>query len=78
MLYKKLRAPINDVIIVLQDTCAATDSISLVARILRRSKTHLQSMLLQNNPAIVEDFYAHLVHSYYYVLGYLLLSALQP
>ncbi|OAY38115.1 syndetin [Manihot esculenta] len=47
----------------LKDTCAATDSISLVARILRRSKTHLQSMLLQNNPAIVEDFYAHLVDS---------------
>ncbi|KAF2321725.1 hypothetical protein GH714_001889 [Hevea brasiliensis] len=47
----------------LKERCAAADNISLVARILHRSKTHLQSMLLQNNPAIVEDFYATLVDS---------------
>lgn len=47
--------------LVLQERCAGVDTISLVARILHRSKAHLQSMLLQNNAAIVEDFYAHLV-----------------
>ncbi|CBI17116.3 unnamed protein product, partial [Vitis vinifera] len=45
----------------LKERCAGVDTISLVARILHRSKAHLQSMLLQNNAAIVEDFYAHLV-----------------
>jgi hypothetical protein len=48
--------------IVLQERCAAADAISLVAQILHRSKTHLQSMLLQNNPAIVEDFFVLLVY----------------
>lgn len=45
----------------LKERCAGVDTICLVARILHRSKAHLQSMLLQNNAAIVEDFYAHLV-----------------
>ncbi|KAH8499553.1 hypothetical protein H0E87_018147, partial [Populus deltoides] len=45
------------------ERCAAADAISLVAQILHRSKTHLQSMLLQNNPAIVEDFFVILVDS---------------
>ncbi|KAG6760651.1 hypothetical protein POTOM_033826 [Populus tomentosa] len=44
------------------ERCAAADAISLVAQILHRSKTHLQSMLLQNNPAIVEDFFVILVY----------------
>ncbi|XP_073267320.1 uncharacterized protein [Populus alba] len=47
----------------LKERCAAADAISLVAQILHRSKTHLQSMLLQNNPAIVEDFFVILVDS---------------
>ncbi|KAJ4835617.1 hypothetical protein Tsubulata_010861 [Turnera subulata] len=45
----------------LKERCAGADTVALVARILYRSKAHLQSMLLQNNPAIVEDFFAHLV-----------------
>ncbi|XP_024441108.1 uncharacterized protein LOC7473002 isoform X1 [Populus trichocarpa] len=47
----------------LKERCAAADTISLVAQILHRSKTHLQSMLLQNNPAIVEDFFVLVVDS---------------
>lgn len=45
----------------LQERCAAADTISLVAQMLHRSKAHFQSMLLQKNAAIVEDFYVHLV-----------------
>uniref|UniRef100_A0A2P2L7N4 Uncharacterized protein MANES_11G154000 n=1 Tax=Rhizophora mucronata TaxID=61149 RepID=A0A2P2L7N4_RHIMU len=47
----------------LKERCAAADTVSLVARILHRSKAHLQSMLLQSNPTIVEDFFVHLVDS---------------
>ncbi|XP_059627026.1 uncharacterized protein LOC132269801 isoform X2 [Cornus florida] len=47
----------------LKERCAGADTISLVARLLHRSKAHLQSMLLQNNATIVEDFYVHLVDS---------------
>uniref|UniRef100_A0A803N6G7 Vacuolar protein sorting-associated protein 54 N-terminal domain-containing protein n=1 Tax=Chenopodium quinoa TaxID=63459 RepID=A0A803N6G7_CHEQI len=47
----------------LKETCAAVDTVSLVASILRRSKAHLQSMLLQNNPTVVEDFFVFLVDS---------------
>ncbi|CAJ1979209.1 unnamed protein product [Sphenostylis stenocarpa] len=43
------------------ERCVAVDTISLVARILNRSKAHLQSMLLQSNSTILEDFYVHLV-----------------
>lgn len=49
------------IIIMLQERCAGADTISLVAQLLRRSKAHLQSMLLQNKGSVVEDFYAHLV-----------------
>lgn len=49
------------VTLVLQERCAVVESISLVARILHRSKAHLQSMLLQNNAALLEDFYMHMV-----------------
>ncbi|CAH9138145.1 unnamed protein product [Cuscuta epithymum] len=45
----------------LKERCAGADTISLVARLLHRSKAHLQSMLLNNNSATVEDFYVHLV-----------------
>ncbi|CAN1159148.1 VPS50 [Linum perenne] len=47
----------------LKERCAAADTSSVVARILHRSKAHLQSMLLQKNPTLVEDFYANLVDS---------------
>ncbi|KAL7202104.1 hypothetical protein ACSBR1_033724 [Camellia fascicularis] len=47
----------------LKERCAGADTISIVARLLLRSKAHLQLMLLQNNAAVVEDFYAHLVDS---------------
>lgn len=45
----------------LKERCAGADTISLVARLLHRSKPHLQSMLQQNNGAVIEDFYEHLV-----------------
>ncbi|XP_059429795.1 uncharacterized protein LOC132163502 isoform X2 [Corylus avellana] len=45
----------------LKERCAGADTLSLVARILHRSKAHLQLMLLQNNATVVEDFYVHLV-----------------
>ncbi|RDX80237.1 Syndetin, partial [Mucuna pruriens] len=45
----------------LKERCVAVDTISIVARILNRSKSHLQSMLLQSNSTILEDFYVHLV-----------------
>ncbi|XP_075485165.1 uncharacterized protein LOC142524892 isoform X1 [Primulina tabacum] len=45
----------------LKERCAGADTLSLVAKLLHRSKAHLQSRLLQNNGAVVEDFYVHLV-----------------
>lgn len=45
----------------LKERCAGADTISLVAQLLHRSKAHLQSTLLQNNGAIIEDFYVHMV-----------------
>ncbi|XP_027908822.1 syndetin isoform X2 [Vigna unguiculata] len=45
----------------LTERCVAVDTLSLVARILNRSKAHLQSMLLQSNSTILEDFYVHMV-----------------
>ncbi|GLT80830.1 hypothetical protein SLA2020_522440 [Shorea laevis] len=47
----------------LKERCTAADSMSLVARMLHRSRNHLQSMLLQNNTAVIEDFYVHQVGS---------------
>ncbi|WMV55835.1 hypothetical protein MTR67_049220 [Solanum verrucosum] len=44
----------------LKERCAGADTVYVVARLLHRSKAHLQSML-QNNAALVEDFYVHLV-----------------
>ncbi|XP_030468838.2 uncharacterized protein LOC115687421 [Syzygium oleosum] len=45
----------------LKERCAGADTLLLVARILHKSKAHLQSMLLQNNAAVVDDFYVHMV-----------------
>ncbi|KAG9151241.1 hypothetical protein Leryth_002801 [Lithospermum erythrorhizon] len=45
----------------LKERCVGTDTISLVAQLLHRSKAHLQSMLLQSNAAVIDDFYVHLV-----------------
>ncbi|CAK8576280.1 unnamed protein product [Lathyrus sativus] len=45
----------------LKERCVAVDTISVVARILNRSKAHLQSMLLQSNSTVLEDFFVHLV-----------------
>ncbi|KAF9595052.1 hypothetical protein IFM89_036380 [Coptis chinensis] len=39
------------------------ETIQIVKEILHRSKSHMQSMLQQNNAAMVEDFYASLVDS---------------
>ncbi|XP_060169687.1 uncharacterized protein LOC132600494 isoform X2 [Lycium barbarum] len=44
----------------LKERCAGADTTYVVARLLHRSKVHLQSML-QNHAALVEDFYVHLV-----------------
>ncbi|CAN6692268.1 unnamed protein product [Malus baccata var. baccata] len=55
----------------LKERCAGADTISLVARILHRSKAHLKTMLLQNNAAVVEDFYAHLVDAVPYLVEHI-------
>ncbi|PIA43530.1 hypothetical protein AQUCO_01900133v1 [Aquilegia coerulea] len=47
----------------LKERCSGAETIQLVAQILHRSKSHLHSMLLQNNAAMVEDFYTNLVDS---------------
>ncbi|KFK32366.1 hypothetical protein AALP_AA6G232300 [Arabis alpina] len=47
----------------LKERCAAVDTISLVARILHKSKAHLQSMLMSRNGSLVEDFFGQLVGS---------------
>ncbi|KAG4198428.1 hypothetical protein ERO13_A05G084400v2 [Gossypium hirsutum] len=45
----------------LKERCAGADTVALVARILHRSRTNLQSLLLKSNTAIVEAFFVHLV-----------------
>ncbi|KAA3489706.1 coiled-coil domain-containing protein 132 isoform X1 [Gossypium australe] len=45
----------------LKERCAGADTVALVARILHRSRTNLQSLLLKSNTAVVEDFFVHLV-----------------
>lgn len=47
----------------LKERCAGAETISLVARVLIKSKVHLQSMLLQHNAGVIEDFYGNLVDS---------------
>lgn len=46
--------------VILQERCVAPENIYLEAKILRKSKSHLQSMLMQHN-AVVEEFYANMV-----------------
>lgn len=46
----------------LKERCSGVETIQLIAQILHRSKSHLQSMLSQN-AAMVEDFYSNLVDS---------------
>ncbi|XP_068645855.1 uncharacterized protein [Aristolochia californica] len=45
----------------LKERCAGAETLSLVAQMLQRSKTHILSMLLQSNTAMVEDFYTTMV-----------------
>ncbi|WZZ78551.1 hypothetical protein YC2023_099123 [Brassica napus] len=45
------------------ERCAAVDTVSLVARILHKSKALLQSMLMSRNGSLVEDFFGQLVGS---------------
>ncbi|XP_022732608.1 syndetin-like isoform X2 [Durio zibethinus] len=47
----------------LKERCAGADTVALVAQILHRSRTNLQSLLLKSNTAVVEDFFMHLVDS---------------
>ncbi|KAL1090826.1 hypothetical protein V6Z11_D07G116400 [Gossypium hirsutum] len=47
----------------LKERCAGADTLALVSRILHRSRTHLQSLLLKSNTAIVEDFFEHVMDS---------------
>jgi len=47
----------------LQERCAAAETVSLVARVLNRSKAHLHSVLSKNNTSAVEEFYRVLVDS---------------
>ncbi|WZZ65876.1 hypothetical protein YC2023_077246 [Brassica napus] len=47
----------------ISERCAAVDTVSLVARILHKSKAHLQSMLMSRNGSLVEDFFGQLVGS---------------
>lgn len=53
--------PINNVTLMLQERCAGADTVAFVARILHRSRTNLQSLLLKSNTTVVEDFFVHLV-----------------
>ncbi|KMZ60970.1 hypothetical protein ZOSMA_55G00200 [Zostera marina] len=46
-----------------KERCVGAETISLVARVLHRSKSHLQSILLQNNIALVDDFFEIMVDS---------------
>ncbi|OEL23349.1 hypothetical protein BAE44_0015634 [Dichanthelium oligosanthes] len=47
----------------LKERCAAAETLSLVARVLNRSKAHLHSVLSKNNTSAVEEFYRTLVDS---------------
>ncbi|AQL05770.1 C-terminal isoform 3 [Zea mays] len=45
----------------LKERCAAAETLSLVARVLNRSKAHLHSVLPKNNSSVVEDFFRTLI-----------------
>ncbi|KAL8136744.1 hypothetical protein V2J09_002745 [Rumex salicifolius] len=55
----------------LKERCTCADTISLIASILHRSKSHLQSMLLQHNASIVEDFFTNVVDSVPYLVEHI-------
>ncbi|KAL0534185.1 hypothetical protein IC582_028469 [Cucumis melo] len=55
----------------LKERSAGADSLSLVARIMHRSKAHIQSMLLQTNVAVIEDFYVHLLDAVPYLIEHI-------
>ncbi|KAJ4784669.1 coiled-coil protein [Rhynchospora pubera] len=55
-------APLGHASFVLKERCTAAETLSLVARVLNRSRPHLQTML-QNRSSIVENFFVHLVDS---------------
>ncbi|XP_023537423.1 syndetin-like [Cucurbita pepo subsp. pepo] len=55
----------------LKERSAGADSLSLVARIMHRSKAHIQSMLLQTNATVIEDFYAHLLDAVPYLIEHI-------
>lgn len=46
-----------------QERCAAAETISLVARVLNRSRAHLHSVLSQSNTSILEEFFGTMVNS---------------
>ncbi|KAL6905296.1 hypothetical protein ACP4OV_002897 [Aristida adscensionis] len=47
----------------LKERCAAAETLSLVARVLNRSRAHLHKILFKNNTAVVEEFFRTLVDS---------------
>lgn len=47
----------------LKERCAAAETVSLVARVLNRSRDHLHSVLSKNNASVVEEFFMTLVDS---------------
>ncbi|KAL6641424.1 hypothetical protein ACP70R_019605 [Stipagrostis hirtigluma subsp. patula] len=47
----------------LKERCAAAETVSLVARVLNRSRGHLHSVLAKNNTSVVEEFFRTLVDS---------------
>nr|AAK20049.1 unknown protein [Oryza sativa Japonica Group] len=47
----------------LKERCAAAETISLVARVLNRSRAHLHSVLSQSNTSILEEFFGTMVDS---------------
>ncbi|KAF0928586.1 hypothetical protein E2562_006030 [Oryza meyeriana var. granulata] len=47
----------------LKERCAAAETISLVARVLNRSRAHLHSIMSQTNTSILEEFFGTMVDS---------------
>jgi hypothetical protein len=54
--------PYLKLLISLQERCAAAETVSLVARVLNRSRAHLHSVLSQNSTSVVEEFFGTLVN----------------
>ncbi|KAG8083904.1 hypothetical protein GUJ93_ZPchr0010g9098 [Zizania palustris] len=47
----------------LKERCAAAETVSLVARVLNRSRAHLHSVLSQSNTSVLEEFFGTMVDS---------------